>query len=130
MRRDRDPPRTPDRPRHVLLLYAESRLLPAIVSADEAFRSTVASGLGAPVVFHTEFLDLPSTPSPAYERRVSELLRLKYKGAHLDLIVALAASALRFAIDLRPQLAPALRSCSWPWSRPATSGSRPTSPAC
>ena len=64
----------PDRPRHVLLLYAESRLLPAIVSADEAFRSTVASGLGAPVVFHTEFLDLPSTPSPAYERRVRDLL--------------------------------------------------------
>jgi signal transduction histidine kinase len=96
----------PERPRHVLLLYAESRLLPAIVSADEAFRSTVALGLGAPVVFHTEFLDLPSTPSPAYERRVSELLRLKYKDAHLDLIVALAASALRFALDLRPQLAP------------------------
>jgi hypothetical protein len=32
-----------DRPRQVLLLYAESRLLPAIVEADAAFRSTVAS---------------------------------------------------------------------------------------
>jgi len=42
-----------DRPRHVLLLYAESRLLPGLIEADAAFRSTVASSLGAPVVFHT-----------------------------------------------------------------------------
>jgi hypothetical protein len=48
-----------DRPREVLLLYAESRLLPGLVEADAAFRSTVTSSLGAPVSFHTEFLDLP-----------------------------------------------------------------------
>ena len=47
-----------DRPREVLL-YAESRLLPGLVEADAAFRSTVTSSLGAPVSFHTEFLDLP-----------------------------------------------------------------------
>lgn len=58
-----------DRSRHVLLLYTESRLLHGIIEGDAAFRSTVASGLGAPVAFHTELLDLPPTwrrgPSPS-----------------------------------------------------------------
>ena len=80
-----------DQPRQVLLLYAESRFLPAIVEVDAAFRSTVSSGLGAPVIFHTEFLDLPPTPSAAYERRLRDLLRLKYQDVHLDLIMACAA---------------------------------------
>src|SRR6266481_3104510 len=95
-----------DRPRQVLLLYAESRLLPSIVEADAAFRSTVASGLGAPVVFHTEFLDLPPTPSAEYERHLRDLLRFKYQDLHLDLIMAFAPRALRIALDYRAELAP------------------------
>src|SRR5687768_2589676 len=89
----------PDRPRQVLLLYAESRLAPAIVEADAAFRSTVSLGLGAPVVFYTEFLDLPPTPSVVFEHRLRDLLRDKYQEVHLDLIVAMAPTALRFALD-------------------------------
>jgi len=95
-----------DRPRHVLLLYAESRLLPAVVEADAAFRSTVSSSLGAPVVFHTEFLDLPPTQSPAFERHLRDLLRVKYQDVHLDLVMAAAARALRIALDYRADLAP------------------------
>jgi hypothetical protein len=90
----------------VLLLYAESRLLPALVEADAAFRSTVASSLGAPVVFHTEFLDLPPTPSATYEQRLRDLLRVKYQDVHLDLIMALASTALRIALDYRAELGP------------------------
>ncbi len=95
-----------DRPRQVLLLYAESRFLPALIEADAAFRSTVASGLGAPVIFHTEFLDLPPTPSAAYERRLRDLLRVKYQDVHLDLIMACAPTALRVALDYRAELGP------------------------
>jgi signal transduction histidine kinase len=93
-----------DRPRQVLLLYAESRLLPGLIEADAAFRSTVASSLGAPVVFHTEFLDLPPTPSAAYERRLRDLLQVKYHDVHLDLIMALGSRALRIALDYRAEL--------------------------
>lgn len=95
-----------DRPRQVLLLYAESRLLPAIVEIDAAFRSTVMSNLGAPVVFHTEFLDLPPTQNPAFERRLRDLLRLKYRELHLDLVMAAGPRALRVALEYRPDLAP------------------------
>jgi hypothetical protein len=95
-----------DRHRQVLLLYAESRLLPAIVSADATFRSTLSSNLGAPVDFRTEFLDLPATPNAPYERRLRDLLRLKYEGVHFDLVVVLAVRALRIALDYRGELAP------------------------
>jgi signal transduction histidine kinase len=95
-----------DRPREVLLLYAESRLLPALVEADAAFRSTIASSLGAPVSFHTEFLDLPPTVSAAYEGRLRDLLRVKYQDVHLDLIMACASRALRLALDHRGELGP------------------------
>jgi len=95
-----------DRPRQVLLLYAESRLQPSIVEADEAFRSTVSSGLGAPVNFSTEFLDLPPTSSAAYKRRLWDLLRFKYQDVHFDLVVPVSIRALRFALDFRAELAP------------------------
>ena len=51
----------PARPRSVLLLYAETRLAPALTLVDAAFRSTVSAQLGAPADFRTEFLDLPPT---------------------------------------------------------------------
>jgi signal transduction histidine kinase len=95
-----------DQHQQVLLLYAESRLLPAIVSADATFRSTLSSSLGAPVDFRTEFLDLPATPNAPYERRLRDLLRLKYEGVHFDLVVVLAVRALRIALDYRGELAP------------------------
>ncbi len=97
-----------DRPREVLLLYAESRLAPGLVAADAAFRSTVSSDFGAPVDFRTEFLDLPPTRDEAYGRRLQDLLRLKYKDVHLDLVVVLAARALRSALEYRADLGPSV----------------------
>ncbi len=94
------------RPRSVLLLYAETRLAPALILADATFRSTVSAQLGAPVDFRTEFLDLPPTLSVAYEQRLTDLLRLKYQGVHFDLIAVFAARALRVALEHRADLAP------------------------
>ena len=122
------PAADPARPRSVLLLYAETRLAPALIQADAAFRATVSAQLGAPVDFRTEFLDLPPRPSAAYEQRLAELLRLKYQDVHLDLIVVFAARALRVALEHRADLAPGFPSSSWRWTRPATSLSRGTSP--
>ncbi len=95
-----------DGPRQILLLYAESRLLPAVIEADAAFRATVSAGSGVPVVFHTEFLDLPPTRSAAYERRQRDLLRVKYRDVHLDLVMAAAPRALQAALDYRADLSP------------------------
>ena len=95
-----------DRHAQVLLLYAESRLTPGFVAADTAFRSTIASGFGAPVDFRTEFLDLPPTPSAEYERHLRDLFRFKYRDLRFDLVIAFAPRALRTALDYRAELAP------------------------
>jgi signal transduction histidine kinase/ABC-type uncharacterized transport system substrate-binding protein len=97
-----------DRPRQVLLLYAESRLAPGLIAADAAFRSTVSSGFSAPVDFRTEFLDLPPTRDAAYGRDLRDLLQLKYKDVHFDLVVVLAARALRSALEYRAELGPSV----------------------
>jgi hypothetical protein len=94
------------RHRQVLLLYAESRPAAGLVAADAAFRSTVASSLGAPVDFRTEFLDVPPTPDAAYSRHLRDLLRFKYGDLDLDLVVVLAARALRIALEYRAELGP------------------------
>ena len=90
----------------MLLLYAETRLAPALTLVDAAFRSTVSAQLGAPVDFRTEFLDLPPTQDVAYEQRLTDLLRLKYQGVHFDLIAVFAARALRVALEHRADLTP------------------------
>lgn len=46
-------------------------------TAADSDRSRHVLLLGAPVVFHTEFLDLPPTPSAAREQRLRDLLRVK-----------------------------------------------------
>ena len=58
-------PGGPESSRHVLLLYSEPRLTPAIVSGDQAFRSTLESGSPGPVYVYTEYLDLNSLDGPA-----------------------------------------------------------------
>src|SRR5256884_1107223 len=54
----------------VLLIYAEARLLPAIVTADHAIRSTIQSRWPSPVRFYTEYLDLSWFPTKGQERQL------------------------------------------------------------
>jgi len=95
-----------DRHAQVLLLYAESRLAPAFTVVDAAFRSTITSGFGAPVDFRTEFLDLPATPNPEFERHLRDLIRSKYRNLRFDQVMAFGPRALRMALDYRAELAP------------------------
>src|SRR2546422_11695660 len=57
----------------VLLIYAEARLLPAIVTADHAIRSTIQSRWPSPVRFYTEYLDLSWFPTKGQERQLGRL---------------------------------------------------------
>ena len=96
----------PEHVRHVLLLYAEPRLIPAVVQVDANLRSTLGSDPTMPVIFHTEFLDLLSVRDEAYERLIQNLLGLKYRDVKLDLIFANGVGALRMALQCRPELWP------------------------
>ena len=58
------------------------------------------------VTFHTEFLDLDGGREARYEEKLLELLRLKYAGVKLDLIVSGTSRALRFLLAHRDDLFP------------------------
>jgi hypothetical protein len=93
-------------PANVLLAYAQRRLLPALVDLDESIRSTIQAQSSRPVTFHTEFLDLDGAREARYEEKLLELLRLKYAGVKLDLIVSGTSRALRFVLAHRDDLFP------------------------
>jgi PAS domain S-box-containing protein len=93
-------------PVNVLLLFASPRLTPAQIVIDEAFRSTLTSRLSAPVYFYTEYLDLTLFQGDEPRPELRTLLEHKYRGVKLDLIVALASRALRFAVQNRAELFP------------------------
>src|SRR5215813_4006079 len=98
------PPGGEEQSRHVLLLYTEPRLTPSIVSVDRVLPATVQARSPVPVYFYTEFLDLnlfnEATPRP----ELRELLRQKYSGRHIDLIVAAGRLAVPIAFENRADL--------------------------
>ena len=89
---------------HVLLLYPESRLLPAIVILDQAIRATLQARLAGPVYFFTEYLDLSLFEGDEPRRELRELLRRKYAGRAVDLIIAVDSRSLRVALHNRAEL--------------------------
>jgi PAS domain S-box-containing protein len=88
----------------VLLLYTESRLLPSILTIDQALRDTLQSRSPRPVYFYTEYLDTSLFDGDLPQRELHELLRRKYAGRGLDLVVATGSRALRVAVRNRTEL--------------------------
>src|SRR5262247_2226027 len=64
-------------PRSVLLIYADPRLTPGVVAIDETLRAAIESGVGEPVQFYTEYLDLAWFPR-GQERYIGGAMREKY----------------------------------------------------
>jgi hypothetical protein len=68
----------------VLLLYADSMLLPANVVADRELRSALGVDAATPVRFYTEALDLSWFPDQEVERAMLDLLRAKAARSERD----------------------------------------------
>src|SRR4051812_28146594 len=92
-------------PPAVLLIYADPRLLPAVVSMDQTLRATIESRTATPVRFYTEYLDLSWFPDD-HDRHVGHAIQLKCAGQRFDLVVPCGESALRFALRERDALFP------------------------
>ncbi len=92
------------RAKNVLLLYSftDRKALDSI----EVLKSATRSRLGAPVDFQVEYLESQRFDTPGYEKGVSEALAGVYGGKKIDLVIAFAYPALRFAVDHRHELFP------------------------
>src|SRR5262245_7211087 len=94
-----------DEPRSVLLIYADPRLVPAMVTVDQTLRATIESGVRAPVRFYSEYLDLSSVPE-GQEVEIGPPMRRKYSDTTFDLVIPCGESALRSVLRERDTLFP------------------------
>ncbi|MGH6644398.1 MAG: sensor histidine kinase, partial [Bradyrhizobium sp.] len=92
-------------PKRVLVLYENSRLLPANIEGDRGLNEVVASS-GVPVDVRAEFLDYPDFGGDSYVQTVSTYLQEKSRNSAPDVLVAGGAGALEFILDNRQKLFP------------------------
>jgi hypothetical protein len=95
----------PSARKSVLLLYAESRVVPAILRVDESIRSRFATA-GVEAEFFPEYLDLSWAAEPGHTNDVLAFLRSKHRHRWFDIVMAAGSTALRFALANRAELFP------------------------
>jgi hypothetical protein len=94
--------------KQVLVLYSNSRLLPANVVIDSGLRQTINSTPGQPVRIFPELLDEPEFGGDRYELTMSTYLRDKYADRPPDAVLIAGDTALRFIMRYRDRLFPAV----------------------
>jgi hypothetical protein len=89
--------------KHVLVIYANDRLLPANIEADSGLREALADS-GPSTLVSEEFLDVPGFNAQAYHSALMTYLRAKYSQKVPDVIVAAGEDALDFLLRNRVEL--------------------------
>jgi signal transduction histidine kinase len=89
---------------NVLVLYSNSRLLPAHVEGDRGLHEAVRAPATGRVMLFYEFLDAPLFGGPALDHVVSAYLREKYASRPPHVIVAVGEEALGFLLRHRAEL--------------------------
>jgi two-component system sensor histidine kinase/response regulator len=83
-------------PKRILILYSYGDGIPAYQKATPAFRSVMtAAGVSLDNMFF-EYLDLQRKNDQEYRRKLADLLRQKYAGRKIDLVVTLHTMVLSF----------------------------------
>jgi signal transduction histidine kinase len=92
----------------VLVLYSNSRLLPATIDGDRGLRQAIRASTERPLLVLDEFLDMPRMGGQAYEDTVRTYLHDKYAPRPPDVVIAGGDSALEFLLKYRDELFPGL----------------------
>lgn len=92
--------------RNVLVIYGNSRLLPANVQYDQGLRETIRTSADRPVALFDEFLDFSRFGGQAYAEAVVAYLRTKYASRPPALIVVANEEALSFLVSNRAAFFP------------------------
>jgi signal transduction histidine kinase len=93
--------------KQVLVVYPNSRLLPANIAFDSGLRQVFDADPGHPIKIFAEFLDEPEFGGDRYELTVSNYLREKYADRPPDAVVA-GSDALILLLRYRDRLFPAV----------------------
>lgn len=88
-------------PVRILLLFGLPPEAPAVAVFTQQLRRTVRNEIAVPVEFYEEFLDFDRFPGRTSQLAID--FADKYRGLHIDAVVAVGSVALRFATErLRP----------------------------
>ncbi len=90
----------------VLLLFPLRSNAPVLTTMVATYREKLETALRGPIDLHVEYLDLPDAADTAYGRRLTELLREKYAGRPIEVVVAHRIEALTFLQQNRGILFP------------------------
>jgi PAS domain S-box-containing protein len=93
--------------RLVVVLYPESSTgSPGAYLVDKGIRSTFAAGTAERVEIHNEYLDPSRLEDTDFRRLQTELLRRRYAGRKVDLVIAALSSGLDFTLKYRAETFP------------------------
>jgi signal transduction histidine kinase len=92
--------------RRVVILNGADPYLPAFVALDRGVREAILAGRTAPTGFHAETLDMFRFPQAEIDGDVVALLRKKYGGLRVDVVVAASEIALDIAERHRADIWP------------------------
>jgi PAS domain S-box-containing protein len=85
--------------KNVLVLHALESNVPIFELTDRGLRAALdAGGVGIRNQFF-EYLDLARNPDPEHRKLLSELMRLRYGGRKIDLIITMYPEALQFTLS-------------------------------
>ena len=92
--------------KNVLVLYSNSRLLPANVALDRGLRQATMASENRRLTLFDEFLDVPRFGGETYVRTIATYLGGKYASRPPDVIVVFGEEALDFILRNRAGLFP------------------------
>jgi len=92
--------------KRVVILNATDPYLPAFLVLDGALREAVQAQSRRPAEFFAETLDMHRFPRAQFDDELVALLRKKYAGLKVDVVVAAASIALDFALRHRADIWP------------------------
>ena len=92
--------------RNLLVLYSDHRPLPSMATIDATLDRTLDRQRAEHIQLFNEFLDLDSSRSDGYPDQLVQLLRHKYQGSRIDVVLAVGGPALQFVHSRRAEFLP------------------------
>ena len=89
--------------KNILILFPNESNVPGVMNFEAGFRSALAASKNYQFELYVECMDLTRFPDQRYHDRLMELLREKYCGLNLDLIVAATHHTLEFLAQYSPE---------------------------
>jgi signal transduction histidine kinase len=91
--------------RNVLTIHQSAEFFPANRILDAAIRETLLNDPAVAVDYYAEYLESDRFGADA-TRTLAEYTRQKYRGRHIDVVIAMTNDSLQFALGHRPDLFP------------------------